>query len=170
MITDKMAKALNQQMNAELYSAYLYLAMASWAGNQGMRGASNWFFVQSQEEMTHVWRFYNYASSQGRQVILEAVEKPDVAAIKGLFDESALKGAEGAMSGAQLQERLNRGNLVPLRESSDLKLDVYASNDEFDSRLRCVITFRINYHIFIRDFYIIKKYLSLWKFPLSHFV
>ena len=49
------------------------------------------------------------------------------------------------MSGAQLHERLNRGNLVPLRQSSDLKFEVYASNDEFDSRLRCVITFRIKY-------------------------
>ncbi len=78
MITDKMAKALNDQINAELYSAYLYLAMASWAGTQGMRGASSWFFVQAREEMTHVWRFYDYVNSQGRQVILDAVEKPPV--------------------------------------------------------------------------------------------
>ncbi|MBT3295225.1 MAG: ferritin [Verrucomicrobia bacterium] len=76
MITDKMTEALNKQINAELYSAYLYLAMASYAGTQGMRGASSWFFVQAQEEMTHVWRFYDYVSSQGRQVILEAIEKP----------------------------------------------------------------------------------------------
>ncbi|NQU39634.1 MAG: ferritin [Lentisphaerae bacterium] len=76
MITDKMTQALNKQMNAELYSAYLYLAMASWASTQGLRGASNWFFVQSREEMTHVWRFYNYVSSQGSQVILDTVAKP----------------------------------------------------------------------------------------------
>jgi ferritin len=90
MITDKMAQALNEQINAELYSAYLYLAMASWASTQGMRGASNWFFIQSREEMTHVWRFYDYINSQGCQVILDAVEKPPAAftSLAHAFDET----------------------------------------------------------------------------------
>ncbi|MDP6490133.1 MAG: ferritin [Kiritimatiellia bacterium] len=90
MVTDKMAQALNEQINAELYSAYLYLAMASWAGTQGMRGASSWFFVQAREEMTHVWRFYDYISSQGRQVILDAVEKPpaDFETMMKAFEET----------------------------------------------------------------------------------
>ncbi len=90
MINETMAKALNDQVNAELYSAYLYLAMASWAGTQGMRGTSSWFFVQAQEEMTHVWRFYNYISSQGHQVILDAVEKPpaDFESLTHVFDET----------------------------------------------------------------------------------
>ncbi len=90
MITDKMAQALNEQINAELYSAYLYLAMASWAGTQGMRGSSNWFFIQAREEMTHAWRFYNYLSSQGRQVILDAIEKPaaDFESLPHAFDET----------------------------------------------------------------------------------
>jgi ferritin len=85
-----MAKELNDQINAELYSAYLYLAMASWAGTQGMRGTSHWFFVQAQEEMTHVWRFYDYVGSQGAQVILEAVEKPpaEFESLAQAFDET----------------------------------------------------------------------------------
>ncbi len=90
MITDKMATALNGQINAELYSAYLYLAMASYASVQGMRGAASWFFIQVQEEMTHVWRLYNYVSSQGNQVILDAVEKPpsDFESMSKAFDET----------------------------------------------------------------------------------
>ncbi|MBL7077027.1 MAG: ferritin [Kiritimatiellae bacterium] len=90
MITEKMAKALNDQINAELYSAYLYLAMASWAGTQGMRGASNWFFIQAREEMTHVWRFYDYVSSQGHQVILDAIAKPpsEFKSLGHAFDET----------------------------------------------------------------------------------
>jgi len=90
MITDKMAQELNNQVNAELYSAYLYLAMASWAGTQGMRGVSNWFFVQAREEMTHVWRFYDYIGSQGCQVILDAVDKPpaEFKSLAHAFDET----------------------------------------------------------------------------------
>ncbi len=90
MITDRMAKALNDQINAELYSAYLYLAMASWAGTQGMRGTSRWFFIQAREEMTHVWRFYDYVGSQGQQVILDTIEKPpeQFESITHVFDET----------------------------------------------------------------------------------
>jgi ferritin len=90
MITEKMATALNEQVNAELYSAYLYLSMASWAGTQGMRGTANWFFIQAQEEMTHVWRFYNYISSQGHQVILDTVAKPpaEFTSLAHAFDET----------------------------------------------------------------------------------
>lgn len=113
MITDKMAQALNQQINAELYSAYLYLAMASWATTRGMRGASNWFFIQSREEMTHVWRFYNYVNSQGRQVILEAVAAPPA------DFESLAKAFDQTLAHEQTVTAMINGLMTTAREQND---------------------------------------------------
>ena len=76
MITEKMAKALNEQINKELYSAYLYLAMSADAQNKGMPGIANWFNVQTQEELSHAQRIYQYILRQNAVVTLEAVEKP----------------------------------------------------------------------------------------------
>lgn len=78
MITDKMATALNEQINKELYSAYLYLAMSAYAENKGMPGVANWFAVQTQEELGHVQRFYQYMIRQGAVVELDAIDKPVV--------------------------------------------------------------------------------------------
>lgn len=78
MITKEIATLLNKQVNAELYSAYLYLSMSSFASSTGLKGTANWFFVQSQEEMTHAWRIYNYVTSQGEHVVLDAIDGPPV--------------------------------------------------------------------------------------------
>ncbi|MFU8779873.1 MAG: ferritin [Kiritimatiellia bacterium] len=80
MITVKMAKALNEQINKELYSAYLYLAMSADAQNKGMPGVANWFYVQTQEELGHVQRFYQYLLRQNAVVELDAIAKPEVKA------------------------------------------------------------------------------------------
>ena len=77
MITDKMAEALNKQINAELFSSYLYLSMSSYAAHIGLPGSANWFYIQAQEELTHVQRFYAYINSQGQQVILDEIAKPE---------------------------------------------------------------------------------------------
>ena len=76
MITDRMAAALNGQINAELYSSYLYLSMAAYAENEGLPGTANWLFVQVQEEMTHAQRLFAYMNRVGARVALDAIEKP----------------------------------------------------------------------------------------------
>lgn len=76
MISKEMSKAINEQINKELYSAYLYMGMSGWAERNGLPGAGNWFFVQTQEELTHVQRFYQYLIRQGATVELEAIAKP----------------------------------------------------------------------------------------------
>lgn len=76
MITPKMAEALNKQLNAELYSSYLYMAMSAYASFKGLQGAANWLQIQKQEEMIHVQKMYDYIDSQGAQVILDTIEKP----------------------------------------------------------------------------------------------
>jgi len=76
MISKKMRDALNKQINAELYSAYLYWAMASYSTVLGLKGAAKWFFVQGQEEMTHAARFYFYVNDVNEHAILDAIDKP----------------------------------------------------------------------------------------------
>ncbi len=78
MIGKKIEKALNTQINKELYSAYLYLAMSAEATAMGLRGTGNWFFVQYQEETGHAQKLYKYLLEQGATVTLDAIEKPKV--------------------------------------------------------------------------------------------
>ena len=78
MITEKMTKALNVQINKELYSAYLYMAMSARAQEKGLPGVANWFFVQTQEELSHAQRIYQYLIRQNAIVSLDAIDKPVV--------------------------------------------------------------------------------------------
>ncbi len=76
MISKQMAEALNDHLNKELYSAYLYMSMSSHAHHIGLKGCANWFDIQVQEELLHVQRAYSYLLDQGTKVILEAIDKP----------------------------------------------------------------------------------------------
>ena len=90
MISKKMAKALNEQINKEIYSAFLYLSMSSYSDSIGMKGFANWFMVQYQEEMEHAMRFYHYVQEQGEQVILMAIDKPETkwASPQAMFEKT----------------------------------------------------------------------------------
>jgi ferritin len=71
-----MEKALNEQLNREMYSAYLYMSMSSHCTRIGLKGFANWFMVQYHEEMMHAIKIYEYIHSQGGQVILKAIGEP----------------------------------------------------------------------------------------------
>ena len=77
MINEKMAKALNEQINKEFYSSYLYLQMAAYFEEMGLKGFANWMKVQAQEESTHAHKFYNYLLDRGGKVVLETIQKPE---------------------------------------------------------------------------------------------
>ncbi|UCF17885.1 MAG: ferritin [Phycisphaerales bacterium] len=76
MISKKIEKALNEQVNAELYSAYLYLSMESWFKSKNLKGFANWMRVQAQEEMSHAMKFYDFVDERGGRIVLKAVEGP----------------------------------------------------------------------------------------------
>ena len=76
MLSEKMQEALNRQMNAELYSAYLYLAMSAYLHWGKLSGLSHWMNVQAQEELVHAMKFYDYVNESGGRVILRRVEEP----------------------------------------------------------------------------------------------
>ncbi len=75
-ISPKMEAAINKQINAEFYSAYLYLAMSCQADALRLKGVANWFNVQYQEEVAHATGFLNYLQDRGGRVVLEAIEAP----------------------------------------------------------------------------------------------
>ena len=76
MISKKMNQALNEQVNREMYSAYLYMAMSGYSMELGLKGFSNWFMVQYHEEMFHGMKIYEYIQRQGESVKLETIQKP----------------------------------------------------------------------------------------------
>lgn len=76
MIKKAVEKALNNQLNAELYSSYLYLSMSSWFSSQNLNGFANWMRVQAQEELMHAIKFYDYLIQRDGRVLLVAVDAP----------------------------------------------------------------------------------------------
>ncbi len=74
MLSTKLHNALNAQVNAELWSAYLYLAMSLDAESKGYKGVANWFYVQFQEEQAHARIFMNYLNSRDAKVELLPIE------------------------------------------------------------------------------------------------
>jgi ferritin len=78
MLSEKMVQALNEQINREMYSAYLYMSMSAHCSNVGLKGFANWFMVQYHEEMLHAMKIYEYIQRQGGQVLLKPIEGPPV--------------------------------------------------------------------------------------------
>ncbi len=76
MLSKKMETAINKQINAEIYSAYLYLSMASWIESTGLDGFGNWFKIQAQEELAHAMKFYHYVNERGGRVKMAAIDAP----------------------------------------------------------------------------------------------
>jgi ferritin len=76
MISKKMQEALNEQVTAEFYSAYLYLAMEAFFESVNLPGFANWMRVQTQEELTHGIKIYDFLNERGGRVILKAIEQP----------------------------------------------------------------------------------------------
>ena len=88
MLSENLTKALSEQVNAEYYSAYLYLAMSAAADGLGLKGTANWLFVQAKEEMAHGTHIYEYILERGEVPSFRAIEKPpaDYADINEMFE------------------------------------------------------------------------------------
>ena len=72
-----MEEALNEQVNAELYSAYLYLSMESYFKSLNLNGFANWMRAQTQEEVAHAMKIYDFVNERGGRAILKAIEGPE---------------------------------------------------------------------------------------------
>ena len=71
MISKKIEDAINEQINAEMWSAYLYLSMAAYFEDQNLPGFANWMKIQYEEENSHAFKFFNYITERGGRVLLK---------------------------------------------------------------------------------------------------
>jgi len=76
MASKKMIKSLNEQLNAELYSAYLYYSMSAYFEARNLKGAAHWFRTQAQEELFHASKFYDYIHDRDGEVKLTQIDAP----------------------------------------------------------------------------------------------
>ncbi len=76
MISKKVEEALNGQINAELYSAYLYLSMEAYFESVSLPGFATWMRVQTQEELMHTMKIYGFVNERGGRVLLKSIDQP----------------------------------------------------------------------------------------------
>ncbi len=78
MLKEKVAQLLNEQINKEFYSAYLYLYFSNYYTEKGLNGFANWYKIQAQEERDHAMLIMQYMQNNDAIVTLEAIEKPEM--------------------------------------------------------------------------------------------
>ena len=76
MLSSHMEKSLNNQINSEMYSAYLYLSMAAYFESKNLEGSASWMKLQSSEEWQHAMKFYSFIHSRGGRVVLSSISEP----------------------------------------------------------------------------------------------
>jgi ferritin len=89
MLSTNLQVAFNDQINKELYSAYLYLGMSAWCEVANLPGAAHWLQAQAQEEQGHAMKFYGFVHDRGGKVTLEAIAKPaqEYTSLLDLFEQ-----------------------------------------------------------------------------------
>jgi len=112
MLNKNVHYLLNQQINKEFYSAYLYLEFSNYFKSKGLDGFANWYMIQAQEERDHAMLFYTYLQNENAEVTLEAIDKPDkkfdshMAVLKaGLEHEEYVTSLINAIYGAAYEVR-----------------------------------------------------------------
>lgn len=78
MLSKKVQGAINEQIKNELYSAYLYLSMAAYNEAANLPGVAHWMRLQSQEEVAHAMRLFDFVNERGGRVVLHAIDQPPV--------------------------------------------------------------------------------------------
>ncbi|MBN1537787.1 MAG: ferritin [Anaerolineales bacterium] len=96
MINEKVQNAINEQIKNELFSAYLYLSMSAYFEEKNLPGFAHWMRIQSQEEVEHAMKFFDFINDRGGKVTLFAIEQP----------KTAWKSALEAMKDAYAHEQL----------------------------------------------------------------
>lgn len=115
-MNEKMVKALNEQINNELYASYLYLSMSAWFETQNWPGFAKWMKIQSQEEYGHAMKIYDYLIERGQEVTLAAIAAP----------KTAWKKPIDAFKDAQAHEQKVTGNFQDLTDLA-IKLKDHAT-------------------------------------------
>ena len=161
MINQKITEAFNGQLNAELYSAYLYLSMSAFLADKGLPGYAGWMRVQAKEEMEHSMKFYDHIIARGGKVTLTAIEAPPTdwdsalavaehtckheAKVTGLINDLvSLANSEGDSESAeflqwyvdeQVEEEENVGKVLAMvKQAGDSKSELQGVDGELAKR------------------------------------
>lgn len=144
MISDKMNNAFNQQINAELYSSYLYLSMSAWFATKGLPGFATWMRAQAKEEDFHGQKMFDYVLERSGEVELLAIEKPPVAwdsplaVIEAVADhEAKVTGLINDLVNIALDERDHASNIF-LQWFVEEQVEEEASVGEVLDRMKLV--------------------------------
>lgn len=117
MLSKKLEDAINKQINAELWSAYLYLSMSTHFANEGLPGFANWFGIQFKEEQEHAMKFMNYMVAKGNKVVLQPIEKVDTSW------DSVLSAFEDTLAHEKVVTALINDMVAIAREEKDYATD-----------------------------------------------
>ena len=144
MLSKKMQDALNGQVNAELYSAYLYMSMSAYFESINLRGFANWMRVQALEEMTHAEKFYNHIIDRGGRATLTAIKAPPIKWASPLAAFQAVYKHEQKVTGL-INDLVNLANTqkdhaasISLQWFVTEQVEEEASADEFVQKLKMV--------------------------------
>ena len=112
MITEKVQKSINDQINAELYSSYLYLSMEAYFESENYKGFAHWMRMQAEEEKEHAYKLYDYMNDRGGRVLLTAIDAPptDFDSVQDVFEKTL--GHE-----REVTARINKLNALALEEN-----------------------------------------------------
>ncbi|MFW6132752.1 MAG: ferritin [Planctomycetota bacterium] len=142
MISPKVQDTINNQINAELYSAYLYCAMAAYFQDQNLPGFAQWMKVQSSEEVTHADKFFDYLNERGGRVKLAAIDAPPaewdspLAAFQAAYEhETKVTGMINAMMDVAVSES-DHATASFLKWYVDEQVEEEASAEEVVQKLK----------------------------------
>ena len=99
MLPQRIQEAFNRHLNAELYSAYLYLSMSAHFESASLEGMAHWMRIQAQEEMLHVIKFFDFINQRSGRVILAPVQGPPTAFASAVEVFEAARQHEATVSG-----------------------------------------------------------------------
>ena len=142
MLGERIQKALNEQINAETYSSYLYLSMSTWFESNNFKGFAKWMRIQALEESCHVLKIMDYIHEQGGRVLLTAVEAPDtewdspLAAFEAAYaHEQLVSGLIGKLMDIALEER-DHASTIMLQWFVSEQVEEEATADEIVQQLK----------------------------------
>ena len=141
MLRETIAQAMNRQINAELYSAYLYLSMSDWCEHEGFPGFANWLRVQAREELAHGTHILDHTLERGARPRLETVPAPpetfrDIATLAMKEEDHATYNFIQWYVNEQVEEESTAGLLVQkLRFIGENAAMLYALDTELAARV-----------------------------------
>ncbi len=142
MLTERMEEALNQQVNAEMYSSYLYLSMSAYFESINLKGFANWMKVQAQEELLHAMKIYDFINERGGRVKLTAIDAPPtewdspLAAFEAVYEhECKVSGLINDLVNLALEEKDHASHIF-LQWFVTEQVEEEASADEIVQKLK----------------------------------